>query len=334
MRVTIKDIAREAGVSTAAVSKALNGQPDIGETTRLRIIRISRELGYTPNMIARNLVTKGNKTIGVLIPDISTPIYPRIYKGINETAMKYGYTLLLGDTKRSIESEKKYIMTMMENRVAGLLVSPVSNDISHIVQVVRGQIPIIYFGGKVNDAMKNSIGIDNYHGAMLAIDYLTGLGHKDIIMICDDLDTKTRHDRVDGYREAMEKKGLKPLVVFNNEGLKGRQCGVSAIRHIIAGRTLPTAVFALNDLMAIGAMEALSEAGLRVPEAVSVMGYDDISFASLPMIGLSTIWQPKFKTGEMALELLHKKLQDDPVTEDRKIVLQPELRIRTSTCRI
>ena len=209
MRVTIKDIAKKAGVSTAAVSKALNGQPDIGERTKERILSISRELGYTPNMIARNLVTKGNKTIGVLIPDISTPIYPSIYKGINETAVKYGYTLLLGDTKRSLQSERDYILTMMENRVSGLLVSPVSNSIDHLEEVIKGQIPIIYFGGKVNDSMENYIGIDNYRGAIFAMEHLMGLGHRDIAMLCDDLITKTRQDRVSGYKYVMEKKTLR-----------------------------------------------------------------------------------------------------------------------------
>ena len=335
MKVTIKDIAKKAGVSTAAVSKALNGQPDIGAATRDRIMRISRELGYTPNMIARNLVKKGNKTIGVLIPDISTPIYPSIYKGINEAAMKYGYTLLLGDTKRDLENEKKYILTMMENRVAGLLISPVGNDVSHIKEVVQDQIPIIYFGGKVNDSMENFIGIDNFHGAVMAVDYLLDQGHRDILMICDDLNTKTRHDRVDGYKQAMKNRGLIPQVFIDNEGLKGRECGIASIRRILEkGEPLPTAVFTLNDLMAIGVMEALMAEGIRVPRDISVMGYDDISFSSLPMIGLSTVWQPKFETGEMALELLHRMIQGDKPIEDSRVVLQPELRVRTSTSRI
>ena len=335
MRVTIKDIARKAGVSPAAVSKALNGQPDIGEATRGKILRISKELGYTPNMIARNLVKKGNKTVGVLIPDISTPIYPVIYKGINERAMEYGYTLFLGDTKRDLTNERKYIATMMENRVAGLLVSPVSNDISHLEEVVKNQIPIIYFGGKVNESMNDYIGIDNLRGGALAVEHLTELGHQRITMICDDLNTRTRYDRVEGYRNAMINSGLTPDVFIDDEGLKGRKCGSAAIKRILKrNQEAPTAVFALNDLMAIGVMEALNTAGLRVPEDISVMGYDDIPFASLPMIGLSTIWQPKFETGEMALEQLHHRIIRDNWEGERQVVLQPELKIRTSTCRI
>ena len=335
MRVTIKDIARKAGVSAAAVSKALNGQPDIGEATRDRILKISRELGYTPNMIARNLVKQGNKTVGVLIPDISTPIYPVIYKGINEKAMEYGYTLLLGDTKRDLESERKYISIMMENRVAGLLVGPVGNDISHIREAVKNQIPIIYFGGKVNDTMDDYVGSDNYQGAILAAAHLVELGHRRITMICDDLNTKTRSDRVKGYCHVMEENGLNSDVFIDDEGLKGRDCGRDAMARILANRKeIPTAVFALNDLMAIGVMEALNEAGLRVPDDVSVIGYDDIPFASLPMIGLSTIRQPKFRIGEMAMEQLHHRIKGDQQSEERKVILHSELKVRTSTGRI
>ena len=335
MKVTIKDIAKLAGVSPAAVSKALNGQPDIGVETRDRIIQISKDLGYTPNMIARNLVTKGNKTVGVLIPDISTPLYPSIYQGINERAIKYGYTLLLGDTKRSLKIEKEYIHTMMENRVAGLLVSPVSNDISQLEDVLKGQVPIIYFGGKVNDSMENYIGIDNYRGGRIAVEYLVELGHKKIVMICDDLITKTRIDRVEGYKAVMQRENLKPEIFVNENGLKGRECGLETMTRILNSQTsAPTAVFALNDLMAIGVMEAISNKGLRVPEDISIIGYDDITLSSLPMIGLSTIWQPKFKTGEMAMDLLLKKLSKKNMDVENRIILQPELKIRTSSRRI
>lgn len=335
MKVTIKDIAKKAGVSPGAVSKALNGRPDISEATRTRILEISKNLGYTPNLIARSLVKQGNNTIGVLIPDISTPLYPNIYRGINEAALKYGYTLFLGDTKRSLENERKYILNMMANRVAGLLVSPVSSDVSHIESIVQGQVPIIYFGGKVNDTMNNSIGVDNYNGAIKACNYLLELGHKRIEMVCDNLETKTRSDRVEAFRFIMNKAGLKPTLFVDNEGLSGRECGRAVIRRIIAYKhPMPTAIFALNDSIAIGVLEALNEAGLKVPEDVSVIGYDDIPYASLFMIGLTTICQPKFEIGEMSLELLHAKLGEKREEANKKIILGTELIIRTSTCNV
>lgn len=333
MKVTIKEIAKQAHVSPAAVSKALNGKADISDATRQRIISISKELGYTPNMIARNLVKKSNNTVGVLVPDISTPIYPSIYQGINETAIKYGYTLLLGDTKRCLQQERNYIHTMMENRVAGLLVSPVGNDISHIKEIVRDQVPVIYFGGKVNDSMQNYIGIDNYQGGRIAASHLIETGHTRILMICDDLSTKTRNNRMMGYRDVLLEHGLKPDVVFSENESKGIDCGASAMQRVLSQRSvLPTAVFAINDLMAIGVLQALSEANIRVPQDMCVMGYDDISLVSLPMISLSTVWQPKFEAGQMALEHLYRMINGEQMTdEERRIVLQPRLKVRSTT---
>jgi LacI family transcriptional regulator, galactose operon repressor len=332
VRVTIKDIAKKAGISVAAVSKALNDQPDIGQNTKDRVKRISKEMGYTPNILARNLVKRDNKTLGVLIPDISTPIYPAIYKGINSNAIKYGYTLLLGDMNRNLENEKNYARTMMENRVAGLIVSPTSNDTSHLEEVVRGQIPIIYFGGKVNNEMKYYVGINNVLGASLATEHLIKQGHKKILMMSDRNETKTRLDRIHGYVSVMSKNGLKPKVHIHSFGSLGRKCGAEEMERIISeGHELPTAIFALNDSMAIGIMEVLMNHGIRIPEDVAIMGYDDIPFASLPMINLSTVWQPKYETGETVIKLMDEILTSTEDIKQKNVVLEPHLCLRSST---
>lgn len=332
MRVTIKDIAKHAGVSVAAVSKALNDQPDIGLKTKERIRRISREMGYTPNAVARNLVKRENKTLGVLIPDISTPIYPAIYKGINACAIDYGYTLLLGDMNRSLEYEKQYARTMVENRVAGLIVSPISNDTSHLEEVINGQIPIIYFGGKVNQNMDYFVGINNVLGASLATEHLIEQGHRNILMMSDRNDTKTRLDRILGYETVMKRNGLEPRVHVHSSGAMGRDCGVEEMEGLLKrGRDLPSAIFALNDSMAIGIMEVLMNHGIRIPEDIAVMGYDDIPFASLPMISLSTVWQPKYETGEAIIQLMHEILTSNGEIRQKNIILEPHLCLRSST---
>lgn len=332
MRVTIKDIARVAGVSIAAVSKALNDQPDISEKTKDRIRKISRDLGYSPNMIARNLVKKGNRTIGVLVPDISTPIYPAIYKGINATALKLGYTLLLGDTNRSLESEKHYARVMVENRVAGLAVSPVGNDTNHLEEIVDGQFPIVYFGGKVHDTMKHFVSINNFRGASLATAHLIEKGHRNIAMIIDKNETKTRIDRIRGYKRVMEQSNLEPQLIIGKGGLLGRECGAIEMELLLdGGSKLPTAIFAINDSMAIGVMEVLIKRGFRIPEDIAVIGYDDIPFASLPMINLSTIWQPKYETGVAAVELMDRILNSPEDSIPINMMLEPELKVRRST---
>lgn len=332
MKVTIKEIAAEAGVSIATVSKALNGQPDVSQKTKKRIWEISKRMGYTPNLIARNLVKKGNNTIGVMISDITTPIHPEIFKGINETANELGYTLFLSDTRRNIENEIKYVKTMMQNRVAGLLVSPVGSNISHFQEIIDDNIPLVFFGGKINDKMDNYIGIHNFNGARMATEHLISQGHKHILMFSDSSNTKTRHDRINGYRTIMEENGLTPNIRIYNGSLRGRECGYALMKEVCDKKhPFPTAIFVLNDLMAIGAMEALVKFGYRVPEDISVMGYDDISYASLPMIDLSTVWQPKFEIGNLAVKTIHKILTGQVGREDQKKILQPELRIRNTT---
>lgn len=332
MRVTIKDIAKRTGVSVAAVSKALNDQPDIGQKTKDRIKRISEEMGYTPNVVARNLVKRDNKTLGVLIPDISTPIYPAIYKGINASAIEYGYTLLLGDMNRNLEYERQYVQTMMENQVAGLIVSPICNDTSHLEEVVRGQIPIVYFGGKVSNKMNYYVGINNILGASLATEYLISQGHKKILMISDRNETKTRLDRIQGYISVMEKNGLEAKVRVCSSDSLGRECGAEEMQRMIEeGLEFPTAIFALNDSMAIGIMEVLMKNGIRIPDDIAIMGYDDLPYSSLPMINLSTVWQPKIETGEAVIKLMNEVLTSDKEIEQKNVILDPHLCLRSST---
>lgn len=331
MRVTIKDIAQKAGVSIAAVSKALNNQQGVSAHTRKKILKISRNLGYTPNALARNLVKKKNNTLGIFIPDISTPTYAAIYKGINEAAKRCGYVLLLCDTNRSREYEETYIQTMMENRVAGLLVCPVDNDISHFKDGIKGQVPIVYFGGKVHDGMDNYVGIDNRKGAEIAVKHLIEHGHRDILMVCDNKSTKTKLDRMEGYQSAMRKAGLSPRDVLLGQGMRGRDCGYRLMKSFYGhGENQPSAIFAVNDEIAIGIMEFLVEQGRSIPADISIIGFDDIPYASLPMINLSSIWQPKFRIGEMAVNMIDDILKGHCPDSGTQIILTPELKARKS----
>ncbi len=332
MAVTLKQIAQVAGVSIAAVSKALKGDTDISVETRERIAKISKEMGYTPNAIARNLVNRKSNVIGVLIPNLSTPIYPLIFRGISEGAMKHNYTLLIGETNRKVEEEKKYVRTLLENRVSGIIMSPVTSDIGHIIEIVQDQIPIVYFGGKVNDTMRNYVGVNNILGSQLATEYLVGLGHKNITMLSDNSHTKTRHDRIQGYNSVMHKHGLKVSIIIDRSGLRARECGYHNMKKLLEpGRDMPTAIIASNDEIAIGVMEAALENNLKIPEDLSVVGYDDIEYASLPMINLSTVSQPKQEVGNLTVELLQNIISGENPNYINQTILDPELIIR-GTC--
>jgi len=334
MNVTIKTVATKAGVSIAAVSKALNGGEDISQATRARILAICDELGYTRNQLARSLVTRTSSAIGLLIPDISTPIYPEIFKGLDAEAKKRGLRLFLCDTNRNIAIEKDYIQILMEQRVQGIIVAPVANDVSHIYRVLRRQIPIIFIGGKVNDEMDNYVATDNVLGSRLAISYLAELGHRRIAMICDNYGTKTKQDRIAGYQAEMIERGLKPWVVQGgSDHPEGLEYGYRMLHSLADSGDLPTALYTSSDMVALGVMKAAIERSLRIPEDFSLVGYDDIMFASLPTVMLTTVAQPRFEIGRLAMELLCQAIESDNQEKKFRATVQPNLVVRSTTRR-
>lgn len=332
MNVTIKTVAEKAGVSTAAVSKALNGEEDISTATRKRILSICEELGYTRNQAARSLVTRSSSTIGLLIPDISTPIYPEIFKGLDAEAKKRGLRLFLCDTNRNVTMEEDYVRVLMEQRVQGIIVAPVQNDVSHIYHVLRGQIPLLFIGGKVNDEMDNYVATDNRLGSRLAVEHLAKRGHRRIAMICDNYGTKTKQDRIAGFQEAMTEHGFEPWIVQGgSDHPEGMEYGYRMLRALADSNDLPSAIYTSSDMVALGVMKAASERGLRIPADFSLIGYDDIMFASLPMIMLTTIAQPRFDIGRLAVDLLCQAMSPDCRETRHRVTVLPKLVVRSTT---
>jgi LacI family transcriptional regulator len=332
MSVTIKTIAKIAGVSTAAVSKALNGRADIGIETRSRILQICEEVGYTPNQAARTLVNQESTMVGLLIPDISTPIYPEIFKGLDAEAKRRGFNLFLCDTNRKTDFEKGYVRTLMEHRARGIIVAPVSNEVDHILELVRDSMPVIFIGGKVNDGMDNYVATDNKLGSRLAIDHLASLGHRDIAMICDNYGTKTKQDRIAGYEAAMADRSLSPRIVAAGSGHpEGMEYGYRSLRALADSSHLPSAVYTSSDMVALGVMKAALELGIRIPADLSLVGYDDIMFASLPNIMMTTIAQPRYEIGVQAMELLCQAIKDRGSGKKHRATVLPSLVVRSTT---
>lgn len=334
MHVTIKTVAEKAGVSIAAVSKALNGGLDISEATRARILAICEELGYTRNQVARSLVTRTSSSIGLLIPDISTPIYPEIFKGLDAEAKKRGLRLFLCDTNRNTSIEEDYIRIMLEQRVQGIIVAPVSNDVRHIHRVLKGQIPIIFIGGKVNDEMDNYVATDNVLGSRLAVSHLADLGHRRIAMICDNYGTKTKQDRIAGFQSEMRQRGLEPWIVQGgSDHPEGMEYGYRMLHALAERGDMPSALYTSSDMVALGVMKAAAERGLHIPEDFSLVGYDDIMFASLPMVMLTTIAQPRFEIGKLAVELLGRAMESSGRDRKHRATVKPTLVVRSTTRR-
>ena len=333
MNATIKTVAKLAGVSPAAVSKALNGRTDIGEETRNRILDICEEIGYTPNQAARSLVTRASSMLGLLIPDISTPIYPEIFKGLDAEAKRRGFNLFLCDTNRKADFEKDYVRILMEHRACGIIVAPVGNEVNHILDLVRGSVPVLFIGGKVNDEMDNYVATDNRLGSQLAIGHLASLGHRKIAMICDNYGTKTKQDRIAGYEAAMSERGLEPRLIAAGAGHpEGLEYGYSSMLSLVDSGRLPSAVYTSSDMVALGVMKAAAERKIRIPADISLVGYDDIMFASLPSIMLTTVAQPRYEIGVQAVELLCQAMKDgESGPRKHRATVLPRLALRATT---
>lgn len=331
--VTIKMIAGEIGYSISTVSKALNDYPDIGEKTRRKIIEKATQMGYVPNLMARSLVKKSSHIISVIVPDIATSIYGEIFKSLQYSCRDREINLFLCDCDRNLELEIEYVKAALENQVMGIIIAPLSSDISHIRTIVSDRIPVVYVGGKVCDVRENFVSSDNTRGAEYGMEYLFSLGHRDIVAITDDGSSISCMKRIQAYENKMISMHLKPRVLISGKREADVQkTGYLLAKELIASKHFPTAIFAVKDLLAVGVIHALQENGIRVPEDVSILGYDDISIAALPMLELTTVAQPKKEMSEHALRILLEQVEGLNAIPKSNYYSHPQLVVRKS-CR-
>ncbi len=328
--VTIKTLADALGMSMSGVSKALNDYPDINEETKRTVIEKAIELGYTPNLNARNLAKNTSNSIGLIVKDTETA-YGELIKDLSREAEAKGLNLMVADSDRNREIERMHVISMLESRVRGIVIVPVSADISGIKRIVKFRIPIVFLGGWVTSANENVVAQDNVYGTNIAMDYLFSLGHRDIAYISDKVRSNTNQTKIDTYTKRMEESGLEP-VVFIDDRTELVESGKRQVSRMLESGRRITAVLASKDLVAIGAMEELRSRGLRIPEDISVMGFGGSEVSSIPMIDLTTIAQPKKELAESVVRVL--LTQSEAAHEARPIhyFAKPTLVIRKS-CR-
>lgn len=331
MGLTIKDIAEKAGVSYATVSRALNNHRDVNEDTKKKILKIAREMGYQPNAIAQGLVKKETKTIGLLIPDITNPFFPEVARGIEDAAGEAGYTIFLCNTNWDTERESNYLDVLLQKQVDGIIMAPSSENLNHLKKILDSGIKIVFISRMIKHPNSISIIIDNVSGAQMAVEHLVKKGHKKIAFIGGFQDISASSERLKGYKYALEENNLEINKAYIKNGDFKRETGHVMMHNLLNLDQKPTAVFAANDLLALGAIQAIKEEGLSVPSDIAVIGFDDIEFASLPEIQLTTVAQPKYDMGKMAFETLIKQLKGEGDNIGKKILLEPRLIIRGTT---
>jgi DNA-binding LacI/PurR family transcriptional regulator len=301
-RPTIYDVARLAGVSTATVSRALNDTGQIAAATRRSIAAAVEQLGYRPNTIARSLVTRSTQTIALLLPDITNPFYAELVSGIQEQVLAEGHTMLLCTTESDPEREESYLNLLHAKQVDGALVDGLVLPPDRIARFVREGFPIVCLDRDVDSPAVPLVQVDNRLGARLATAHLLELGHTRIGHIAGAAGLGISAERVAGYRDALAVAGVGPdprllaAGTFTEQG--GHEATLALLEHDV------TAIFAANDLSALGAINALTGSGRRVPGDVSVVGFDDVRLAAYTSPPLTTVHQPAREIAERATQLL------------------------------
>jgi LacI family transcriptional regulator len=334
MPVTIKDIARVAGVSYATVSRALNDHSEISAKTKAKIVEIAEEMGYSPNAIARGLVKKNTNMVGLLVPDITNPYFPEVARGVEDHLSSVGINLFLCNTNWEEEKEMVYIQALREKRVEGLIIAPVTISSHQRIREENLNMPVVYIGSKTDDEDENYVILDNVEASFIATEYLIELGHKNIAFIGGYESSVSNSDRVRGYREALKKHNLEREINMIKSTSFRRESGYAIALELVREGKVPSAIVAANDIIALGVIEALENNGYNVPGNVSVIGFDDIQFASLPKINLTTIAQPKYQMGVDAAKILVRKINsktEHSIPVENQHVVKPKLIVR-GTC--
>lgn len=335
MKPTIAEVARRAGVSVGTVSNVLNDKPHVAPPTRRRVLRALHALNYHPNGVARSLRTRRTLTLGLVVLDLSNPFYAEVVKGVENTARAFGYRVVVFDVSYSPQTTRRFVDAMVEMRLDGALFTAGYGDRSPIQRLARMGVRVVILDRDVHEFALPSVGIDNTRAVYDAISYLIARGHRRIGYLSEPLQIRTVRCRFEGYRKALRDHGLPvdPGLIFIDPTLRtGKvQQGYELMRRVVAQTDpLPTAFFATSDITAIGAMQALKDAGLRVPDDVSLVGFDDIILAQFTDPPLTTVRQAKYEMGQAGVRLLMETLRGRKMAPAPKIVLDTTLVIRRS----
>jgi LacI family transcriptional regulator len=331
--MSVRDVAERAGVSVGTVSNVLNRPDKVSPTTVERVHAAIDALGFVRNDAARQLRAGRSTSIGMVVLDISNPFFTDVARGAEARAGEERLTVLLGNSDEDGDREKSYLDLFEEQRVHGVLISPVGDDNARLERLLRRGIPTVLVDRQTEDDRFSSVAVDDDAGGYLAVRHLLDSGRRRIVFVGGPGSLRQVADRLAGARRAVDETTDATLDVIDTDALsvlQGRQAGESIRSRPPEGR--PDAVFAANDLLAMGVLQALSmQGGIRVPEDIALIGYDDIDFASAAVVPLSSIRQPSTLLGHTAVDLLIREAAAPEGFVHEHVVFQPELVVREST---
>ncbi|KXF80963.1 HTH-type transcriptional repressor PurR [Enterovibrio coralii] len=327
---TIKDVARLAGVSTTTVSHVINKTRFVAENTTKKVWAAVDDLNYAPSAVARSLKCNSTRTIGMLVTKSTNPFFAEVVHGVEEYCYNEGYTLILCNTEGNIAKQRDYLRMLAEKRVDGVLVmcSDISEELLALLEK-KQDLPMVVMNWGTEHVNTDCIQDNAELGGYLATKYLIDCGHKDIACISGQLDRLTCQTRLSGFRKALAEAGLEERPEWIVEADFECDTAVVAAKKLIEQEKRPTAVFCFNDIMALAAISTFRQAGLDVPNDISVIGYDNIDLAAFFSPPLTTIHTPKNRLGKTAIKLLLERLVNKE-SEQQTFEMQPELVVRSS----
>lgn len=325
--MTIKDIAERTGVSYATVSRAINGKGNLSQETRSRILAVAEKMGYTPNAIARSLVTQQSHTIALILSDISNPFFAGIADAVTQAAYQEGYHVLLCNTGWDPELERQQIEVMLQKRVDGIILKPADEARTDFSEI---HAPLVLLNHSCSGET-SYIEMDNEKGGYLAGDHLAKCGYRHIGFIGKSGASHSNSARLSGFRKALMDNGLPVDEAIIRSGPYSIESGLQIAHAMLSSDSPPDALFCVNDLVALGAWQCMDECGISVPEQFGIVGFDDIFISSLPRISMTSIAQPRRRMGELAVNMMINAIEAGTQRYTQKLLLQPELRIRGST---
>lgn len=326
---SIKDIARLAHVSHPTVSRALQNSPLVNAQTAARIRKIADETGYRASAVARGLVTRRTRTIGLVVTTVADPFASEVVCGIEQTANDHGYSVILADSNADPERERKVVQSLAERRIDGIIVTSSRVGALYVPLLSEMMVPIVLVNDQYPGDFVHSVMIRNHVGMQSAAEHMIALGHRRIAYIGDRFGYQSDTERLAGYHAALGAAGLTTPAEYVVHGDGGAEGAMRAMEQLLAVAAAPTAVCCYNDMTALGAMRCLRSRGLRVPGDISITGFDDLFFAAYTDPPLTTIRQPMRRMGHMAMESLLKLMEGKESVA--QVHIEAELVVRQST---
>lgn len=332
MKPTIEDVAKKAGVSVATVSRVINNQGGVRKTTEERIVKAIKELNYVRNAVARSMVRKETKTIGVIIPDICNPFFSEVVAGIESQALKQDYFVTLSSSNESKVIEKNIIHHFLERGMDGVVLTTADESGEVLKPLINANIPVVAVDRAIQKYEVDTVLVDNVEGSYNAVQHLINQGHRKIAIICGPLNTTPGYERFQGYRSAMEDNKLEIKDEWIGYGDFMEKSGYNLTKQFYELPNKPTAIFSSNNLMSIGSVKALNDLNWKIGKEVSFIGFDDIEIATFMKPTLTMVSRPMRNIGEIAIQLLFDRINNKGSSSlnKREYRLSPTLVVRES----